>query len=130
MAVKPIQMNKEKGMGESFISSLPGMIGGAVGSKFGPIGGLVGSTVGGAVGQGMAKDESAPSVAGSNLSQESTPLMRRRQQIEEDPTTTLRQGKAALSTMDESTQKELNPVIDEALRRAAEQRKQNGSQSY
>lgn len=104
------------------------MVGSAIGSYFGPVGGMVGNALG-----GMAANEKGGqpgAVQAEGAAGATSPLLRRQKQIEEDPTTTLRQGKAALSTMDESTQKELNPVIDEALRRAAEQRKQNGSQSY
>lgn len=57
--------------------------------------------------------------------QVSTPVDRRMQQMDSDPTGTLKQGRAQLSTMDESTQKTLGPVLDEAIKRAAQQRAAN-----
>lgn len=121
---KQITMPQSDGAEKQFLP----MIGSAVGSYFGPVGGMIGNALG-----GMASKEKggqAGAVQTEGAERGTSPLLRRQKQIEEDPTTTLRQGKAALSTMDESTQKDLNPVIDEALRRAAEQRKQNGSQGY
>lgn len=58
--------------------------------------------------------------------QVSTPVDRRMQQMDADPNAVLKQGRAQLSTMDESTQKALSPVLDEAIKRSAIQRQQQG----
>lgn len=128
MAVKPIVVNREKGFGESLVSMIPGMVGSYYG---GPAGGAVG----GQIGQGMTKDPSQP-VAERSQQPESDmsqiagdPRSRRQQSIEESPTYTLRKGQESLSTMDPETQKTLAPVLQEALKRDAEERKRQQSVS-
>ncbi len=124
MAVQVIQPEKKP----DFASQSGGLIGQGVGFAYGGAGGAsAGGAVGGAAGQGFSTQGpqtqtiSAPQAAPAM--QQSSPLSRRQQAIESDPATQMRQGKIALNSMDDQTRKAFEPVLDEGLRRAAEDRK-------
>ena len=104
-----IQVQKKEDPVKGIVAAVPAVVGQIYG---GPVGGAVG----GAVGQAAVKQNTvAPSVQQSS----SSPIDRRMQQLEGDPLNQLKQGKAALSSMDEDTRASLEPVLDEAIKKAA-----------
>lgn len=110
MATQVIQVQKKDDS-----NGLLGLAGGLVGSYFGgPAGGAVGSQAGNmAAGSGGQP----PAQVASN------PRDRAMAKMGEDPVHQLQQGKAAAAKLDPETQKEISPVLEEALKRAFEQRK-------
>lgn len=104
---------KEPGMIEGMIPGLIGMAGTAIGSYYGgPAGGAAGGAIGGQVGKAAAGGKQAQGV------ESSTPVDREMARIQSDPATQLQQGKQALAGMDEQDKVMLQPVLDEALKRA------------
>jgi hypothetical protein len=94
------------------VKAMPAMAGSSLGTAMGgPMGGMAGSAIGGQIGQGLSKDQGALNV--------SNPVARRMETLKADPLETLRQGKAQLAGMDDQTKAALEPVLDEALKRAA-----------
>lgn len=121
----PINMKpKQPGVAEQMIPSVAGMVGNGVGSYFGgPAGGMVGGMAGGVVGQAATSSgtQEAPSVGqpgAADVGGSSNPRDRAMEQMQKDPVNQLQQGKAALSGMDEQDRVMLQPVLDEALKRA------------
>lgn len=103
------------------------LIGMGVGAYYGGgAGAALGSQIGGAAGAATEDNSQSSSIASS----ESTPLMRRQDALRNDPTSRMREGKVALASMDAETQKAWAPVLDEGLRRAAQQRKENYGYGY
>jgi hypothetical protein len=52
----------------------------------------------------------------------SSPVDRRMETLGSDPTNTLKQGRAALDQVDSQTREGLAPVIDEAIKKSAQQK--------
>lgn len=126
--VKPVQ--KEQGQVEGLVGMIPGVIGSVVGSVYGgPVGGAAGGAIGGQLGQGMSKGSESSASLSSPGTGNTAAVDRRMQSLSEDPLNQLKQGKAALSSMDPDTQASLSPVLDEAIKKAAlekQQRQQGG----
>lgn len=98
---------------DTFGNMLKGVLpaaGGAIGTMFGgPAGGIAGSAIGGEVAKG---------VGGGGVDNVSSPVSRRMEEISKDPSSVLKQGKAALSSMDEQSRQALGPVLDEAIKKS------------
>lgn len=88
-------------------------------------GGGLGSSIGGAM---SSNNSNTPTTV--QTASESSPVMRRQQAIDSDPVTQMRQGNVALASMDAETRKAFQPVLDEGLRRAAQQRKDQYGYGY
>ncbi len=98
------------------------MVGQAIGGIFGgPAGAMAGGAVGGAVANSGNKGP-APSV--------SSPVDRRMESMQQDPLNQLKEGKNALSLADEQTRQSLEPVLDEAIKKAAMQKQQMSPGAY
>jgi hypothetical protein len=110
---------------------LIGTAGGAIigGVYGGPAGAATGASLGGSIGGAVGQQTQTAQVQNIGTP-ESSPLMRRQQQIESDPATQMRNGKIALASMDAETRKAFEPVLDEGLRRHAQDRKQQYGYGY
>lgn len=113
-----MQVQPKNDPAKGLVQAVPGIIGQIYG---GPVGGAAG----GAVGQGIAKQPTAVAPV-----QSSSPVDRRMQSQEQDPLNQLKQGKAALASMDSDTQASLSPVLDEAIKKAALERQQRQQGGY
>ncbi len=113
-----IMQKRKEEITDSLIPGLLGTVGTLVGTYYGgPAGGAAGGAAGEAVGQGITK------TPGNDIESVSNPRDRAASQIQNDPTFKLQQGKAALSGMDEQDKVMLEPVLDEALKKAWEKKR-------
>lgn len=122
--VAPVQRKKD------FSESYGGPIGNIAGTAIGGyLGGPAGAAAGGAAGGAVGGNLSSAAPAQEPLAT-SSPASRRMDALDQDPTNQMRQGKIALASMDEQTRKAFEPVLDEGLRRAAEDRKKQYGYGY
>lgn len=128
-----VQQPQRKDESEDY-SRWGSLIGMGVGAYYGgPAGAAAGSSIGSAVGSAAApKQANTQSIEGGNYAAKgpSSPLSRRQEAIQSDPATQMRQGKIAMASMDDQTRKAFEPVLDEGLRRAAQQRKDQYGYGY
>lgn len=93
------------------------VVGQVVGGAFG---GPAGAAAGGAIGGAAANSGNKPQASVSS------PVDRRMEQLQSDPMSQLKEGRSALAGADEQTREALTPVLDEAIKKAAIQRQQQG----
>lgn len=119
MALPVNGVNKKEDLFTGVVKAMPAMAGKTIGTAFGgPVGGVAGGAVGSKLGEGLSKDQGALNI--------DSPVSRRMSALENDPAETLRRGKAELAGMDEQTKAALEPVLDEALKRAVTNKTQQG----
>lgn len=124
---KVIQVTGGNDMASNLMRSVPAMAGAAAGGVYGgPAGAAAGGMLGGQVGKGMVKEAQTSGVD----QQKSSPVDRRMQSAQSDPLNQLKEGKAALASTDPDTQAALSPVLDEAIKKAAQQKQQQTSGGY
>ncbi len=114
-------------------AALGAIVGGYYGGGTGALqGAQMGSSVGGMAGNAVTANQQASNAPTTIPTTEtaSSPASRRMDAINSDPATQMREGKIALSSMDEQTRKAFEPVLDEGLKRAAQQRKQEYGYGY
>lgn len=104
---------KKQGIVEGFAAEAPAMAGRAIGTAFG---GPVGGAIGGKLGSTLAPAQSAAPTA----------VDRRMSSLSNDPANIIKQGKAELASADEGTRAALEPVLEEALRRATLEKQKSG----
>jgi hypothetical protein len=113
---------KKPGMFEQILPMAGSIIGGIYG-------GPGGAAAGGAAGGAIANSNQKPP-AQIVQTPATSPLQRRQESIQSDPATQMRNGKIALASMDAETRKAFEPVLDEGLRRHAQDRKQQYGYGY
>lgn len=125
---KVIQVQPKEDMGKGLLSAGLQMGGTAAGTAFGgPVGGAAGGMVGGMLGKAV---NSGSNQGPSGIEQASSPVDRRMSASQQDPMNQLKEGRAALSSMDPDTQAALSPVLDEAIKKAATQKQKQQVGGY
>lgn len=107
-----IQVQKKEDPIKGIIPLAGQIIGGIYG---GPAGAAAGGALGGAVSKSGQQQVNT---------QVSSPVDRRMEQLQQDPLVQLKEGKSALQQTDSATRQNLEPVLDEAIKKAAIQRQQ------
>lgn len=119
---KVIGVQPKEDIGKGLLSSGLQMGGQALGSAYGgPVGGAIGGQLGATAGKAV---NSGSNQGPSGIEQATSPVDRRMQATQQEPLNQLKEGRAALSSMDPDTQAALSPVLDEAIKKAATQKQQ------
>lgn len=109
---------------KNVLSQILPIAGAAVGTIYGgPAGGLKGYGTGSAVSGGI--ESVTDKNQGQTIQADQNPMNRRMNQIQEDPTNTLREAKQSLAYMPPDIQQQYQKPIDDAYALALEQNRRN-----
>jgi uncharacterized protein YcfJ len=111
MAARQVmQVQTGNDIGSNLLKAIPGAAGAALGGMAGgPMGSAVGGQLGGALGSGMVNSQVSPSIEGST---QPSAVDRRMQTLQNDPVTTMKEGRDSLKGYDTKTREALEPVLD------------------